>query len=69
MQRVNALAAENWRQFTGTEPVDLSGHLMTFPMQVSRDGIVQPLKEDPLFDINVSIMGKHHFYMPPAVTT
>lgn len=59
VKRVNSLAQQNWLQFDGNEDIDMSGHLITFPVVVDRNGDLKPLAENGQFsDIDNTVVGK-----------
>lgn len=59
IKRVNDLAEQNWMQFSGEEDVDMTGHLITFPIIVDRNGDVKPRTDGGQFDdIKNSVLGK-----------
>lgn len=66
---VNQIATELWDLFVGHEPVDLPGHLLTYPLAVSQDGSVTELPGQPYFpDTKASVLGKQT-PLPPILTT
>ena len=69
MRRVNQLAAQNWAAFAQEESTELAGHLVQFPYQVSKEGVMSALAgADPLFAIGESIQGRTYKRIPPMFT-
>lgn len=65
IRRVNQLAEQNWLQFNGEEDVDMSGHLIMFPVVVSKEGNMIPRMKDGAFsDIDNNVQGKKHRPIP-----
>ena len=59
VKQINHLAEDNWLQFSGEKDVDMTGHLVTFPIIVESNGNIKPRTEDGQFsDIDNSVMGK-----------
>ena len=65
IRRVNHLAEQNWLQFNGEEDVDMTGHLIMFPIVVSKEGNMTARMKDGAFsDIDNNIQGKKHRPIP-----
>lgn len=66
---VYGLASELWDLYAGLEPVDLPGHLLTYPLAISEDGSVSEFPGQPCFpDTKASILGKQTG-LPPILTS
>ena len=44
MREVAALGADNWRSYTAAAPASLRGHAMLYPVTVTQNGRVLPVK-------------------------
>lgn len=59
IKQINHMAEQNWLQFSGEEDVNMTGHLITFPIIVESNGNIKPRSDDGQFsDIDNSVMGK-----------
>lgn len=66
---VNGVASDLWDLFAAIEPVDLPGHLLTYPIAISENGSVSECPGQPCFpDTKASILGKQT-PLPPILTT
>ena len=66
---VREVANELWDLFTGAEVVDLPGHLLRYPIEITGDGMVTEIPGEPCFpDTKASIMGKQTS-LPAILTT
>ncbi|CAH9079586.1 unnamed protein product [Cuscuta europaea] len=69
VRRVNEIARYNWKAFVAEEYQDMRGHLMQYPVQVSRSGEVTSLPDFECFpDVGGSILGSPT-NLPDALTT
>ncbi|KAH7294189.1 hypothetical protein KP509_28G060000 [Ceratopteris richardii] len=69
IRRVNAIGDELWNQFIGHEPVDVEGHLLSYPIFISDDGSVLQLPGYICFpDTKAPILGAKGS-LPPILTT
>ncbi|BBN05147.1 phospholipase D1/2 [Marchantia polymorpha subsp. ruderalis] len=70
VQTVNSIADELWAYYTQEEPVDLSGHLLPFPVAVTHEGDVTELPGMTCFpDTKAPILGALQDALPPILTT
>ena len=70
MRKINQRSDELWDMFAGEEVVDLPGHLLTYPITVSPDGIVSGLPGFTYFsDSKGKVMGTLSDYLPEILTT
>ncbi|KAL3155264.1 hypothetical protein ABBQ32_013195 [Trebouxia sp. C0010 RCD-2024] len=58
VKHINSLAKHNWLQFDGDEDVDMTGHLVAFPINVDRNGDVKPIADGQFSDIDNTVVGK-----------
>lgn len=66
---VNNIARKNWGAYVSEEGNDIRGHLMQYPVQVSRDGKVSALPDcDSFPDVGGKILGSPNS-LPDALTT
>ncbi|KAK9740079.1 hypothetical protein RND81_03G009700 [Saponaria officinalis] len=66
---VNKIAEENWKKFVADEYDPLQGHLLRYPIHVTKDGKVQPLHGHEQFpDVGGKVLGSHNS-LPDALTT
>lgn len=72
MQTVRKRALENWLVFSapldGVSNVDIPGHLMLYPYEVSRDGEVSPRCQSIPDFPSVPVMGRNYFLLPDIGT-
>ena len=67
---VQRVANELWDLFSGPEVVDLPGHLLRYPIEITPDGMVTEIPDVPCFlDTKASIMGKPSSFLPHTLTT
>lgn len=58
VRMVNRTASEFWQRYTSDQVSDLHGHLLSYPVDVARDGAVRELKGVEFFpDTNASVLG------------
>lgn len=58
VRRVRSLSELNWRQFSADEVTEMKGHLLKYPVEVDRTGIVKPLPGCETFpDMGGKIVG------------
>lgn len=71
VQRVNKMADKYWDLYASDElNDDLPGHLLTYPVAVTKDGIVTELPGMKCFpDTQAPVLGMKSNYMPPILTT
>ncbi|KAL1809551.1 hypothetical protein ACET3Z_026541 [Daucus carota] len=69
VEYVNKIAQSNWDAFAGEKNMELKGHLMKYPIQVSRDGKVSSLPGHESFpDVGGKILGAPT-NLPDVLTT
>ncbi|KAH7431902.1 hypothetical protein KP509_08G072300 [Ceratopteris richardii] len=69
IRRVNSIADDLWDQYVAEEPVDLPGHLLTYPVAVSNEGAVTELPGRKYFpDTKAAVLGGKGS-LPPILTT
>ncbi|PON58164.1 Phospholipase D family [Trema orientale] len=71
IQRVNKIAQHNWKAYVAAEEEKktMIGHLMQYPIQISRDGKVSSLKDFESFpDVGGKVLGTPTT-LPDALTT
>lgn len=71
IQRVNALAQQNWKLYADNSVVrDMSAHLLQYPVEISKLGDVTTLEENKNFpDTKAPALGTKSDYLPPIITT
>ncbi|XP_024528962.1 phospholipase D delta [Selaginella moellendorffii] len=70
VRRVNHLAEENWKQYVGEEVVDMQGHLMPYPVEVTPEGKLEPLQGFENFpDLGGKVLGTPHAQLPDQLTS
>lgn len=58
VRRVRSMGEQNWRQFAADEVTEMKGHLLKYPLQVDRSGMVSPLPGYETFpDLGGKVMG------------
>ncbi|KAK6945637.1 Phospholipase D/Transphosphatidylase [Dillenia turbinata] len=68
-KKVNKIAQQNWKAFVSEEYNEMCGHLMQYPVQVSRSGKVSSLPDYESFpDVGGKILGAPT-NLPDALTT
>ncbi|KAH9616660.1 hypothetical protein KSS87_004070 [Heliosperma pusillum] len=66
---VNKIAEENWKKYVADDYDPLQGHLLRYPVHVSKTGKVMPLRGHEQFpDVGGKILGSHNS-LPDALTT
>ncbi|XP_002530670.2 phospholipase D delta [Ricinus communis] len=69
MKRVNKTARRNWKAYVAEENKEMRGHLMQYPVHVSRDGKVSALPGHETFpDVGGKVLGAPTT-LPDALTT
>ncbi|KAE9602903.1 putative phospholipase D [Lupinus albus] len=69
VRHVNNIAKRNWTTFVSDEGNQMRGHLMQYPVHVSRDGKVSALNDHEFFpDVGGKILGSPNS-LPDALTT
>ncbi|KAJ8768258.1 hypothetical protein K2173_021198 [Erythroxylum novogranatense] len=69
MKRVNKMARQNWEAFVSDEWKEMKGHLMQYPIEVSRSGKLGPLPGHETFpDVGGKVLGAPTT-LPDALTT
>ncbi|CAI0375338.1 unnamed protein product [Linum tenue] len=69
MKNVNKVAKDNWKAFVAEERLPMKGHLMQYPIQVSRDGKVSALPGHESFpDVGGKVLGSPTT-LPDTLTT
>ncbi|KAJ7537296.1 hypothetical protein O6H91_11G000100 [Diphasiastrum complanatum] len=70
IRKVNQISDNLWDLYVGESPVDLPGHLLTFPVAVSNDGTVSELPGRAHFpDTKATILGAKSDYLPSILTS
>eukprot|EP00249_Psilotum_nudum_P019342 c27204_g1_i1 orf=383-2806(+) len=70
IRKINSIGDEQWDAYVGETPVDLKGHLLTYPIAVSNDGTVSELPGRKCFpDTKAPILGTKSNTLPPIITT
>lgn len=71
IRKVNALADKNWELYSGEKlERDLPGHLLSYPIGVTKDGLVIQLPGMEFFpDTKARILGTKSEFLPPILTT
>ncbi|XP_054782042.1 phospholipase D alpha 1-like [Prosopis cineraria] len=72
VEKVNQMADKYWELYSDESAVeeDLAGHLLRYPVKISREGRVQQLEGFEFFpDTQARILGTKSDYMPPILTT
>ncbi|KAL9225743.1 hypothetical protein vseg_001633 [Gypsophila vaccaria] len=66
---VNRIAEENWKKYVDDEYEPLQGHLLRYPVHVTKSGKVKPLRGYEQFpDVGGKVLGSHNS-LPDALTT
>ncbi|KAL5562853.1 hypothetical protein UlMin_032600 [Ulmus minor] len=69
LRRVNEIAKRNWKAYVAEEEKKMMGHLMQYPVQISRDGKVSSLNDyDSFPDVGGKVLGTPTT-LPDALTT
>lgn len=69
MKHVNKIAKSNWKAYVAEQSEEMRGHLMQYPIQVSRDGKVSALLGHETFpDVGGKVLGAPT-NLPDALTT
>lgn len=70
IKRVNKIARNNWKAFVDEEGKEtMTGHLMQYPVEVSRSGKVTSLRDHDSFpDVGGKVLGSSTT-LPDALTT
>ena len=70
VQKVNALAWDNWKQYCGDEICDMRGHLLKYPVKIASDGTIKTLGGCRYFpDTSAPILGRRSRFLPNKLTT
>ncbi|XP_038982403.1 phospholipase D alpha 1-like [Phoenix dactylifera] len=70
VRTVKRIAEDLWEKFVGDEVINLPGHLLPFPIQVSEFGELSELPPDGFFpDTKAPVKGKKSEILPPILTT
>ncbi|EXB88210.1 Phospholipase D alpha 1 [Morus notabilis] len=71
IQRVNQIAQRNWERYcSDTFNGDLPGHLLRYPIEVSKTGAITTLPGFEFFpDNKAKVLGEKSDYLPPILTT
>lgn len=71
IKKVNQMADKYWDLFASENlEQDLPGHLLRYPVEITRDGDVKEHKGMEYFpDTSARILGAKSDYMPPILTT
>ncbi|MCH85555.1 phospholipase D beta 1-like, partial [Trifolium medium] len=58
VRRVRTMSEMNWKQFASNDVTEMGGHLLKYPVEVSRKGKVKPLPGHEEFpDVGGKIVG------------
>eukprot|EP00891_Asterochloris_glomerata_P005063 jgi/Astpho2/5063/fgenesh1_pm.00071_%23_10_t len=65
------IAMDNWADYVADEVVDMKGHLMSYPIQVNRDGSIESLPNHEHFPDfpDARVLGKKVGTLPDILTT
>ncbi|KAK1425964.1 hypothetical protein QVD17_14631 [Tagetes erecta] len=70
IQKINAIADRNWNLYSAPLVQDLPGHLLRYPLAVSKAGVVTALPEFEFFpDTKARVVGTTSPHLPPILTT
>ena len=70
MQKVQEIGQKNWEIFVGDDTADTQGHLLSYPVSVSDEGVVGALDGAENFpDTEASIVGEKSDLLPNKLTT
>lgn len=70
VRKVNEVAEDNWKRFTGENFMKLQGHLLRYPLKVGADGTVEPIPDQDSFpDVGGKIIGAPSPTLPDVLTT
>ncbi|XAR58025.1 Phospholipase D [Bertholletia excelsa] len=70
VKRVNQIAEENWERYTAERLTPLQGHLLKYPLQVDKDGMVSALPGFENFpDVGGKVLGSPSSTIPDVLTT
>ncbi|KAK9071459.1 hypothetical protein SSX86_010028 [Deinandra increscens subsp. villosa] len=70
VNKVNKIAEDNWKRYTGDKHTTLEGHLLRYPLQVDGDGNVNSLRGYEYFpDVGGKVLGAHSPTLPDILTT
>ncbi|KAM7474594.1 hypothetical protein LguiB_021837 [Lonicera macranthoides] len=69
VRHINRMAEDNWKAFVAEENEEMMGHLMAYPLQVSRNGVISSLPGYESFpDVGGKILGANT-NLPDVLTT
>ncbi|KAK3043722.1 hypothetical protein RJ639_001918, partial [Escallonia herrerae] len=70
IRKVNELAEENWHIYSSGDVQEFPGHLLRYPVAVSRIGEISALPGTEFFpDTKARVLGTKSDYLPPILTT
>lgn len=72
VQKVCSVGEQMWDRYSGEEVVDMEGvHLVTYPVNVSQDGLVEDIADTAgnFPDTKTPVKGKRSKMLPPIFTT
>ncbi|KAJ7524604.1 hypothetical protein O6H91_17G013900 [Diphasiastrum complanatum] len=70
IRKVNTIADDIWNLYTGTSVVDLPGHLLPYPVAITKDGAVTELPGFRYYpDTKASVLGSRAEFVPDILTT
>ncbi|KAJ7297149.1 hypothetical protein O6H91_Y077100 [Diphasiastrum complanatum] len=70
IRKVRMMSEELWNMYTGISPVDLPGHLLPYPVTITREGGVTELPGFRCFpDTKASVLGARAEFVPDILTT
>jgi phospholipase D1/2 len=70
VNKVNKIAEDNWKRYTDETFTLLQGHLLKYPVQVERNGKINPLPGHENFpDVGGKILGAQSATLPDTLTT
>ncbi|KAG8381749.1 hypothetical protein BUALT_Bualt05G0004900 [Buddleja alternifolia] len=71
VKNINAMADDNWKLYSSEMlEIDLPGHLLSYPVSISRNGEIAELPGFEFFpDTKARVLGRKSEYLPPILTT
>ncbi|KAJ7234779.1 hypothetical protein O6H91_10G068700 [Diphasiastrum complanatum] len=70
VRKVNSISDNLWNLYIADSPVDLPGHLLTYPVKVASDGSIVELPSLTKFpDTNAHVLGEKSEFLPAILTS
>lgn len=70
VQKIHSTGEKMWKIYSSEEVVDMEGvHLVNYPMDVTKDGLVQDLVDGNFPDTKTPVKGRRSKLLPPLFTT